>query len=215
LDALIRVVPDQKTDPVPVTPQDPSKPDRPDTPGIPDPNRPDHPDAPAKPDPNKPGPPDIPAKPIPDAANPTTIEPNPTSSPSSCTLRTISNCRIGCTATATTTLEGAERQAQHDACTTVCEAPITCCGATGVISTSTSTSTTIAIQKCAQDCAGCTYEVRRLYSVTVPAGYSQAPNSVLVLPAPTVTGSASNRQYYCSIRAISCTVRADWKACTY
>jgi hypothetical protein len=73
-------------------------------------------------------------------------------SSSSCSLRTVSNCKINCTAVAATTL-GVLNKRNKQACTTVCEAPITRCDATGVTSISTATSTTTAHPVCSQGCA--------------------------------------------------------------
>ena len=90
-----------------------------------------------------------------------TEEPTETSS-STCTLTTVSNCDITCTATATTTIEGPNKRAQGDLCTTVCGAPITKCDVTGVTSSFTvTTTTTTARQLCARDCDSCNGNVRR------------------------------------------------------
>lgn len=98
----------------------------------------------------------------PDASPTSPISPTLSSSSSSsslsssCTLNTVSNCNVACTATATTTVGRARRRADVESCTTVCEAPITKCGATGATSASTVTSTTTAaIRLCARDCPGC------------------------------------------------------------
>jgi len=91
-----------------------------------------------------------------------TEEPTQTSS-STCTLTTVSDCDITCTATATTAIEGPNKRAQGEVCTTVCGSPITKCDVTGVTSSSTVTTTTTASRQiCAPDCDNCNGNVRRL-----------------------------------------------------
>jgi hypothetical protein len=110
-------------------------------------------------------------------------------SPSStCTLQTVSNCNIGCTATATITLGGPNKRAEGDTCTTVCGEPITRCNATGLTSVSTVTSTTTTYQLCSPDCSACNADTRNLPSNAPALGsYSKASNGVFYVPAPTVT----------------------------
>jgi hypothetical protein len=124
---------------------------------------------------------------------PTSTKPQSTSS-SSCTLQTVSNCNVRCTAIATTTLGGAQRRDKRDGCTTACEAPITKCGATGITSVSTVTSTTTASRfVCALSCTACDNNDRGPpLSEPIAAGYSKAPNGVLYLPAPTASNPLSN-----------------------
>ncbi|CAO2658407.1 Nn.00g061300.m01.CDS01 [Neocucurbitaria sp. VM-36] len=110
------------------------------------------------------------------------------SSSSSCTLQTVSNCEIGCTAVVIATSGGRNKRAQRDACTTACGPPITRCDATGITSVSTTTSTTTAYQRCAQDCTNCNASNRKLPTNAPDLRvYSKAANGVLYLPAPTVT----------------------------
>jgi hypothetical protein len=106
---------------------------------------------------------------------------------SSCTLRTVSNCNIECTAIATITFGGQNKRGREDACKTVCGAPITSCGATGLTSVSTISSTTTTFQRCSPDCIGCNTDYRKLPINAPNLGvYSTASNGVLYLPAPTV-----------------------------
>jgi hypothetical protein len=116
------------------------------------------------------------------------------SSSSSCTLQTVSNCNVHCTAIAATAMGGPQRRDDKDGCTTACEAPITKCCATGVTSVSTITSTSIASQYvCAPlSCAGCNDCRPPPLDDPILAGYSKASNGVLYKPAPTVSESLSN-----------------------
>lgn len=110
------------------------------------------------------------------------------SSSSSCTLRTVSDCNIACTATAITTVGGIRKRAEGDSCTTVCGSPVTRCDATGVTTASTVTSTSSAFQRCSPDCAGCNANGRPPRPQRSDLGtYSTATNGVLFLPAQTVT----------------------------
>lgn len=108
------------------------------------------------------------------------------SSSSSCTLNTVSNCNIACTAIATTTVGGVRRQANGEACTTVCDAPITKCGATGVTSASTTISTTTAVRKCAKGCSGCNAPIPPPEPIT-EGDYMTDTNGIAYAPAPTVS----------------------------
>lgn len=108
------------------------------------------------------------------------------SSSSSCTLKTVSNCNIACTAIATTTVEGAKRRADGEACTTVCDAPITKCGVTGVTSASTVTSTTTAVQICAKDCSNCNAPKPPPKPIT-GGDYLSDTNGLAYVPAPTIS----------------------------
>jgi hypothetical protein len=116
------------------------------------------------------------------------------SSSSSCTLQTVSNCNVHCTAIATTTIGGARRRDEKAGCTTACDAPMTKCGATGTTSVSTITSTTTTSQYvCAQSsCSGCNDPKQPPRNDAIIAGYSKASNGVLAQPAPTVSGPLSN-----------------------
>ena len=119
-----------------------------------------------------------------------TEEPTQTSS-STCTLTTVSNCDIACTATATTTKGGPNKRAQGDVCTTVCGAPITKCDVTGSTSSSTVTSTTAATrQRCAPDCDNCNGKVRRLAtSVPAPTEFPTAFESIAISSTTTIAVS--------------------------
>ncbi|KAF1999814.1 hypothetical protein P154DRAFT_620743 [Amniculicola lignicola CBS 123094] len=108
------------------------------------------------------------------------------SSSSSCTLNTVSNCHIGCTAIATTTLGGAKRRADSDACTTVCEAPITKCGASGVTSASTVTSTTTTRKLCARDCPKCNAPRPPRKPIT-GGNFLTDANGLIYVPASTIS----------------------------
>ncbi|KAH8726151.1 hypothetical protein GQ44DRAFT_187304 [Phaeosphaeriaceae sp. PMI808] len=61
-------------------------------------------------------------------SKPTSTQPKSPSS-SSCTLQTVRDCNIGCTARVITTIGGHNKRAEEDTCTTVCGAPITKCSA--------------------------------------------------------------------------------------
>jgi hypothetical protein len=118
------------------------------------------------------------------------------SSSSSCTLQTVSNCNVHCTAIATTTMGGLLRRDKRDnACTTACKAPITKCGASGVTSASTITSTTTASHHvCARSSCGTGCDNRGPSRPDDPivTRYLKAPNGVLYLPAPTASKPLSN-----------------------
>ncbi|KAH7114998.1 hypothetical protein B0J11DRAFT_594114 [Dendryphion nanum] len=147
-------------------------------------------------DPSK-GPNGPPAKPEPSdpvSNEPSTTRASSSSSSSSCTLQTVSNCNIACTARATTTVGGQNKRAEGDNCSTNCGAPITRCGATGITSVSTITSTaTIPGHVCSPNFS--TRAKRGLYT-TNPASFghptatsSQISRDIL---QPVATSSASS-----------------------
>ncbi|KAH7115796.1 hypothetical protein B0J11DRAFT_593361 [Dendryphion nanum] len=127
----------------------------------------------------------------PKPSGPGSGEPEPTqsdkSSSSSCTPQTVSNCNIGCTAIATTTMKGPSKRAEGNACTTVCGAPITRCGATGVTSTSTVTSTITEQRLCSPECSVCNSDKRAKRTLPPLSGLlSIASADVLDRPVSTL-----------------------------
>jgi hypothetical protein len=106
---------------------------------------------------------------------------------SSCSVRTVSDCKIHCMALATTTVGGAIKRAAEDPCTTVCGAPLTRCDETGLTSLSTTTSTATVFQRCSPGCLGCNAN-NRVLPTNAPnlSAYLKASNNVLYVPAVTI-----------------------------
>ncbi|KAF2004146.1 hypothetical protein P154DRAFT_531827 [Amniculicola lignicola CBS 123094] len=141
-----------------------------------------------KPEDTEPEPEPEPSDPKSDQPSSTQPEPSLSSSPS-CTVNTVSNCKIQCTAIATTTIGGAKRRADDGTCITACEAPITKCGASGVTSTSTITSTTTTMTQpiCAIDCSSCNSPGPPQDDPNLGGDYLTAANGLPYVPAPTIS----------------------------
>jgi hypothetical protein len=134
----------------------------------------------------------------PDPSAPNSNQPSSTemeSSSSSCTLNTISNCHIACTATVTTTIGRARKREDSEACTTVCDSPVTKCGATGVTSTSTITSTTAAIQRCAKGCSRCNTP-RQPPDPISGVDYLTRTNGPAYVSAPTISALSTDAELF-------------------
>jgi hypothetical protein len=122
----------------------------------------------------------------PSSTQPPSSTPSGSASSSSCSLNTVSNCKVQCTATATTTIGGAQRRADGEACSTTCDSPITKCGATGATSVSTVTSTTTNVQMCGKSCPSCNGSKPSPRPFT-NSNLMTASDGLVYLPASTVS----------------------------